>query len=97
MSPSDENLPFILERAECPVRLVYSMTINKVRIQTFNEEKIFLPDSVFSNGQLYVAFSKVRRLTDICVKDIPTIKQGVRRGETITKNIMYKEVLSVVN
>ena len=47
-----------------------------------------------------MAFSRVRRLTDICVKDnIPTTKQGVKRGETITKgySVGYKEVISVFN
>ena len=37
LAPSDVNLPFVLERRQFPVRLAYSMTINKGQGQTFDE------------------------------------------------------------
>nr|XP_047142420.1 uncharacterized protein LOC100202479 [Hydra vulgaris] len=36
LAPSDSNLPFVLKRRQFPVRLAYSMTINKSQGQTFN-------------------------------------------------------------
>nr|XP_047142924.1 uncharacterized protein LOC124817156 [Hydra vulgaris] len=36
LAPSDSNLPFVLKRRQFPVRLAYSMTINKSQGQTFD-------------------------------------------------------------
>ena len=48
LAPFDANLPFILERIQFPLRLSYSMTINKSQGQTFDKLGISLPDPVFS-------------------------------------------------
>ena len=37
LAPSDTNLPFVLERHQLPLRLAYSMTINKAQGQTFEK------------------------------------------------------------
>ncbi|XP_065674125.1 uncharacterized protein LOC136091069 [Hydra vulgaris] len=39
LAPSDSNLPFVLKRRQFPVRLAYSMTINKSQGQTFDRVK----------------------------------------------------------
>ncbi|XP_065662900.1 ATP-dependent DNA helicase pif1-like [Hydra vulgaris] len=38
LAPSDSNLPFVLKRCQFPVRLAYSMTINKSQGQTFDRK-----------------------------------------------------------
>ena len=43
LAPSDTNLPFVLERHQFPLRLAYSMTINKAQGQTFVKVGIYLP------------------------------------------------------
>ena len=58
--PSDCSLPFILQRIQFPVRLSYSMTINKAQGQTFTKLGLFLDKPVFSHGQLYVALSRAK-------------------------------------
>ena len=68
LTPSDINLPFILEHCQFPVRLAYSMTINKAQGQTFNKVGIDLPIPLFSHGQLYVASSRAKSLKDICMQ-----------------------------
>uniref|UniRef100_A0A2S2Q831 ATP-dependent DNA helicase PIF1 n=1 Tax=Sipha flava TaxID=143950 RepID=A0A2S2Q831_9HEMI len=82
----DDGLPFKLRRLQFPVRLAFSVTINKSQGQTFDRVGIYLPSPVFSHGQLYVAFSRVRNAESVKVY-IPTDADGV------TKNVVFREVL----
>jgi hypothetical protein len=93
LAPSDVSLPFTLERTQFPIRLSYCMTINKSQGQTFEKLGIFLPSPVFTHGQLYVAFSRARNFQSISVLVGQTTVQGLFGGKTITKNVVYKEIL----
>ena len=76
LAPSDINLPFVLERRQFPVRLAYSMTINKAQSQTFDKVGIYLPAPVFSHDQLYVALSRAKSFRDIYMQICETTTQG---------------------
>jgi len=82
LSPSDANLPFQLHRKQFPIRLSYAMTINKSQGQTFDQICINIPKPVFTHGQLYVAFSRVRTFDAVKLC-----------GERVTRNIVYSDVL----
>ena len=92
LAPNDVSLPFSLQRVQFPLRLSYSVTINKAQGQTFDKVGIYLPKPVFSQGQLYVAFSRARALTDVKVKVHQSDQQGEVQGKVVTKNIVCEEI-----
>ena len=75
--PSDIGFHFILKRIQFPVKLAFTVTINKSQGQTFEKVGIFLDRPCFSHGQLYVAFLQARAFTDIKLKFWESREQGV--------------------
>ena len=47
------------------------MTVNKSQGQTISNVGVYLPSSVFSHGQLYVAMSRAMSRTNIKILAIP--------------------------
>ena len=82
LAPSDANLPFTLQRTQFPIRLSYSMTINKSQGQTFDNVGIFLREPVFS----HVAFSRARTINGVKV-------QVEKKNMCVKKNVVYKTIL----
>ncbi|KHJ78541.1 hypothetical protein OESDEN_21837 [Oesophagostomum dentatum] len=79
----EKDIPFHLRRRQFPVRVAFAMTINKCQGQSFTRVGLYLPEDVFSHGQLYVAFSRVRTQQGLKVQS-PT---------SSIKNVVYQEVL----
>ncbi|GFY12017.1 ATP-dependent DNA helicase [Trichonephila clavipes] len=61
------NLPFNFKRLKFPLKVVFSMTINKSQGQTLKVAGIHLGTPCFSHGQLYVACSRVCKLQNLHV------------------------------
>jgi hypothetical protein len=80
------GLGFILRRRQLPIRLAFSMSINKAQGQSLDRVGIYLNNPVFSHGQLYVALS---RCTD-CRNLRVLLPSNVDRR---TPNIVYREVI----
>jgi len=76
--------PFTLQRRQFPLQLAFVMTINKAQGQTMKTVGIFLPELVFTHGQLYVALSRATRVNDVFV--------FCPNGRTTT-NVIYTELL----
>lgn len=70
-----------------PLRVSFAMTINKSQGQTFTKIGLYLPEPVFTHGQLYVALSRVKSADGV---KILIGKDG--KGKS-TRNIVYQEVL----
>ena len=84
------DTPFALRRRQFPIRPAFAMTINKSQGQTMQRVGLYLPQPVFSHGQLYVAFSRVgsRSQLSVCVENG---KVAGREG-VYTKNVVYKTI-----
>jgi ATP-dependent exoDNAse (exonuclease V) alpha subunit len=64
------------------------MTINKNQGQTLNNVGVYLPSSVFSHGQLYVAISRVRSSANIKIF-------SDQSPDGYMRNVVYREVLEM--
>ncbi|KAM0879624.1 hypothetical protein ACQ4PT_034106 [Festuca glaucescens] len=104
LCPSDDEMfPFQFKRKQFPVRLSFAMTVNKAQGQTIPNAGIYLPEPVFSHGQLYVALSRSTARKNVKILVIPNgdnkktnsdeSKKKRRPVNTYTKNIVWKEIL----
>ncbi|XP_058768015.1 uncharacterized protein LOC131641730 [Vicia villosa] len=59
MSLSQSPWPFKLNRRQFPIIVSYSMTINKSQGQSLDNVGLYLQRDVFTQGQIYVALSRV--------------------------------------
>ncbi|XP_073138923.1 uncharacterized protein [Henckelia pumila] len=93
--PENEGYPFHFRRKQFPVRLCFAMTINKAQGQTIPIVGIYLPEPMFSHGQLYVAISRGTSMANTKVLIMPDAINST--DNTRTKNIVYTEVLQCMS
>lgn len=89
----DEMFPFQFKRKQFPIRLSFAMTVKKAQGQTIPNVGIYLPEPVFSHGQLYVTLSRStarKNVKVLAVQPTDTKKKGSKgTAKTYTKNIVY--------
>nr|XP_012563644.2 ATP-dependent DNA helicase pif1-like [Hydra vulgaris] len=95
LAPSDSNLSFVLKRRQFPVRLAYSMTINKSQGQTFDRVDVYLKKPCFTRGQLYVACSRTRAFNSLFLKIDKHPIQSMIGEKCYTNNVVFSNVLNL--
>ena len=85
IAPSDTELPFALKRHQFPLCPCFAMSTNKAQGKTLEFVGIYLPDHVFTHGQLYVAFRKVI--------DPSALAVCLNNPDGFKRNIVFQEVL----
>ena len=85
IAPSDAELPFTLKCHQFPLCPCFAMSSNKAQGQTLQFVGIYLPDHVFTQGQLYVAFSRVQ--------DTSALAVCLNNPDGFMRNIVFPEVL----
>ena len=82
-----------MSRHQFPIKLAYSMTINKSQGQTINKAGIYIDSPLFSHGQLYTAMSRVKNHSSLRF----LFETNIFEEKFIINNIVYKEILTEFN
>ncbi|XP_050915713.1 uncharacterized protein LOC127130792 [Lathyrus oleraceus] len=88
MTPTQSPWPFKMTRRQFPITICYAMTINKSQGQSLDYVGLYLPRSVFSHGQLYVAISRVKSKKGLKI----LINDKDNHPLNSTTNVVFKEV-----
>ena len=70
----------------------YAMTINKSHGQTLTEDGIYLPQSVFTHGQLYVPMSRVKSYNHLQFA-LASPSENFMAMTNYTNNVVFKSAL----
>ena len=87
---------FKITRRQFPLRLAYSLTINRAQGQTLNRCLLDLTRHCFSHGQVNVGFSRIREVNNMAVYIDATQDYDEINELLMTSNVVYPEILAAL-
>jgi hypothetical protein len=83
-----------MQRSQFPLRLAYSLSVNKSQGQQFERLALDITHSAFAHGHLYVALSRIRMADNIrfFVTD-----ENLINNIPFTNNVVYPEIINSFN
>jgi hypothetical protein len=76
ISDGEYELPICLRRRQFPLRLAFSMTINKSQGQSLDRVGVYLKTPCFNHGQFYVAISRCKYRAGLAIESYD--ENGIR-------------------
>jgi ATP-dependent DNA helicase PIF1 len=96
MISKDTDFPVPFKRLQFPVLGAYYLTLNRAQGQTLKCAGMYLPQSVFSHGHLYVGFSRCGDPDCVFVfadqKEFESLRHLLPPNMTFTRNVVYREI-----
>ena len=86
-----------MKRRQFPIRVCFAMTINKAQGESISNLVVYLRQSVFSHGQLYVALSRagLPHRTKVMLIDVKDTQGTIQDNNgKCTTNVVYNEALN---
>jgi hypothetical protein len=86
---------FEVNRRQFPLRLAYSLSINRSQGQTLDKVVVDLTQPCFMHGHLNVALSRIRKLSNIAIY-VHETNYDQANNMIITTNVVYPEILAAL-
>ena len=97
MMSKDSSYPVPFKRTQYPVLGAYYITMNRAQGQTLEKAGMYLEESVFTHGHLYVGFGRCGDPRNFFVyanqSEFQHIQKHLEKGKCYTRNIVYPELL----
>ena len=89
------NFPFKLTRLQFPLKIAFTLTINRAQGQSASKCGLLLPKNVWTHGQIYVALSRCGNPNNIFVwaEQEQFEDFNLPKHKMFIKNVVYKEIV----
>lgn len=71
---NDKQSPVVIYKKQIPLKLAYALTIHSCQGSSLDCAEVDLGDSIFENGQVYTALSRVRNTKGLFIKSFNPLK-----------------------
>ena len=90
-----KQFQFGLTRLQFPLKVAFSLTINRAQGQSAEKCGILLPKSVWTHEQIYVSFSRYGNPNNICIwtEQEQFTERGYCSDKKYVKNVVFRQII----